>query len=202
MNLEKIFIYNKKRTLEKLKKALKEDNVDIGILPILNIINKSDSYYTSSSCYGRIVLLEIPVIGDKKEAKFLGKWHRKIDIDDLISASKNAKKGQLWLLSQSPIIHIVAKTNIAADKILKIAISCGFKNSGLKSLDKRIVVEICSTERLDCPIGKDGKIYCSNSHLDLLVNISNKILEKSTVKLKKLEQKLRKDLSTSKTTNT
>ena len=44
----------------------------------MNIINKSDDYYTSSSCSGRIVLIELPEIGDKKEAKFLGKWHREI----------------------------------------------------------------------------------------------------------------------------
>jgi len=200
MNLEKSFIENKKNATQKLNIAKKEKKVDIEILPILNIINASENYYTSSSCFGRTVILEIPSIGNKKEAKFLGKWHRQIDINELLTALKQAKKGQIWLLSQSPIIHIVSKNDIAADKLLKIAISCGFKNSGLKSFGNRIVLEICSTERLDCPIGEDQNIFCNKDHLELLINISNKIIERSTNKLFKLEKKLKKDLSTDKLT--
>jgi len=195
MSREKDFLDGKKSALKQLTKAINENQVDSGIQSILNIINNSDKYYTTSSCYGRIVLLEIPTIGNKKEAKFLGKWHRSIELNDLLSAIKNAKEGQLWILSQSPIIHITARSDNSAEKILKIAIACGFKNSGLKSIGKRIVIEILSTERLDAPIGENGKVFCNNEHLDLLVKISNEIIEKSTFKLNKLEEKLRKDLS-------
>jgi len=195
MSREKDFLDGKKSALEQLTKATSAKQVDSGIQPILNIINNSDEFYTTSSCFGRIVILEIPTIGNKKEAKFLGKWHRSIELNDLLSAIKKAKEGQLWILSQSPIIHITAISDYAADKILKIAIACGFKNSGLKSIGKRIVIEILSTERLDAPIGKNGKVFCNNEHLDLLVKISNEIIEKSTLKLKKLEKKLRKGLS-------
>jgi len=200
MNADRIFLEGKKNALAKLKKANNENKVDPGILSILNVINKSKNYYTSSSCYGRIALLEIPSIGDKKEAKFLGKWHRTINVNELLTASKNAKTGQLWFLSQSPIIHIIAKTNNLADELLKTAIAFGFKNSGLKSLGKKIVVEICSTERLDAPIGKDKILFCNKDHLELLVNISNEIMNKSIKKLQKLEEKLRKNLNTHKTT--
>jgi tRNA wybutosine-synthesizing protein 3 len=201
MNPDNIFLEGKKIALSKLEKAKKDNLVDKGILPILNIINNSDLYYTSSSCYGRIVLLEIPNIGNKKEAVFLGKWHRSISVDELISASNNSKKGQIWLLSQSPIIHITSKTIDAADRILKIAISCGFKNSGIRSLKKRIIVEICSTERLDVPIGNDKTIFCNKDHIDLLVSISNEVFNKSNNKLEKLRRELKKDLSTDKSTD-
>lgn len=196
MNEEKEFIQGKKSALIKLKKAQKEKKVDSGILSILNLINKSENYYTSSSCFGRIVLLEIPRIGDKKQAKFLGKWHGTISTNEIISAAKDAKTGQIWLLSQSAIIHIVAKTIDAADWILKTAIRDGFKNSGLKSFGKKFVVEVCSTERLDAPIGKDGDIYCSKNHLDLLINISNEIIIKSTNKIHKFEETLKNYLIT------
>jgi len=78
MSLESDFLENKKNALQKLDKAKIENKVDIGILPILDIINSLNEYYTTSSCFGRIVLLELPVIGDKKNAKFIGKWHRTI----------------------------------------------------------------------------------------------------------------------------
>lgn len=197
MNKEKEFIQGKKSAIIKLKKAQKEKKIDLGILSMLNLINKSENYYTTSSCFGRIVLLEIPQIGDKKQAKFIGKWHSTVSTDEIISAAKGAQIGQIWLLSQSSIIHIIAKTSDAADRILKTAIKCGFKNSGIKSFGKKIVVEICSTERLDVPIGKDGDIFCNKNHLDLLVEISNEIIKKSTKKLQKFEEILKKYLETS-----
>ena len=199
--VKKEFLDAKEKALKSLEKACTEKKADKEILTILSLINDSEECFTSSSCAGRIVLLEIPSIGDKKRAKLLGKWHRTIKVDEVISSVKRAKSGQLWLLSQSPIIHITAKTNNAADRLLKTAIACGLKNSGLKSIGKKIVIEVLSTERLDAPIGKDGVLFCNKAHLMLLVNISNEIIKKSTLKLKKFDEKLRKDLRTYKTTN-
>jgi tRNA wybutosine-synthesizing protein 3 len=201
MNKQRDFLDGKKIALEKLEKAKNNCKVDQDILPILNIINSSDKFYTSSSCYGRIVVLEIPKIGDKKNARFLGKWHRPIIYDELVSAFKNAKKGQIWILAQSPIIHLIAKTTNDADRILKVAYSCGFKHSGYKSLENKYVVEICSTERLDAPIGQDSEVFCKENYLKLLMNISNQILEKSKIKLDNFESKIKKHLSSDKSTN-
>ena len=184
------FLKNKKQTILKLENAKKEGLVDAGIIPILDLINSFDDYYTSSSCYGRIVLLEIPEIGDKKNAKWLGKWHRKIKTEEILDAFKKANKGQIWILAQSPIIHVFAKNLQSADNLIKTAIGCGFKNSGFKSVKKNIVVEITSTERLDSPVGKDGELFCDDEYLSLLVDIGNDVIDKSSVKLKKFEKKL------------
>jgi tRNA wybutosine-synthesizing protein 3 len=184
------FLENKKKILQKLENAKNNGEVDSGILPILDLINSLDEYYTSSSCYGRVVLLEIPVIGDKKNAKWLGKWHHKIKSDDVFSAVKDAKKGQLWLLAQSPIIHVVCKDVKSADKLLKLSVSCGFKHSGLKSVDRKIVVEVLSTERLDAPVGRDGSLFCDEEYLGLLVDVANDVISKSIGKLSRFEDGL------------
>ncbi len=194
MNPERDFLGGKKVALEKLSKASSENKVDSDILQVLNIINKSEDYYTSSSCAGRIVLLEIPSIGDKKEARFLGKWHESIKPSDILSTLGKSKSGQLWLLAQSPIIHISARAEYFADKMLKTAVSCGFKNSGLKSLGNKTVVEVCSTERLDSPVGRNGELFCKDEYLQMLVDISNDVLSKSRVKLIRFEDKLKEML--------
>jgi len=200
MDTERDFLNGKKRALQKLDQAINENKADKTILPILTIINEFSYYYTSSSCAGRIVLLQIPKIGDKQNAQFLGKWHQTIKPDELTSASKNAEVGQLWLLAQSPIIHLTAKTIASASLMLKTAISCGFKNSGLRSLDKKLIVEICSTERLDAPVGNDRILFCNDEYLELLISVANEVLEKSREKLSRFEEKLKKRLSTYKTT--
>jgi tRNA wybutosine-synthesizing protein 3 len=192
MSAEKYFFENKEKVLASLKKSCSKNEVDKKILSILSVINNSKMYYTSSSCAGRIILLELPQIGDKRNARILGKWHRSIQSHDLLSSLDSAEQGVIWLLAQSPIFHIVSKTNKAADKLLKLAISSGFKNSGIKSTSKNIVVEISSTERLDTPVGKDSIFYCNSEYLQLIISIANEIIEKSTIKLQRFKHQLRK----------
>ncbi len=181
------FLNLKERALIKLNKAENEKKIDEDIKNILKIINLNDNYFTSSSCSGRIVIIELPSLGNKKEARFLGKWHRKVKYSEIESAFKLSTNGMIWILAQSPILHVITKSNLSADKLIKIAISSGFKNSGVKSYFDNIVIEICSTERLDSPIGKNGKLFCNNEHLKLIMDISNHIILRSREKLGKFK---------------
>jgi tRNA wybutosine-synthesizing protein 3 len=187
---KKEFVDAKENALKSLNDACNSGKVDEGALPILDLINKIEGFYTSSSCAGRIVLLEIPQIGDKRGATFLGIWHRTIEPDELKTAATKAKTGFLWLLAQAPILHIGAETLQLADKMVKTAISCGFKNSAVKSLGKKIIIEICSTERLDAPIGRDGCLFCNEKQFSLLVEISNEVIERSQEKIDRFTKKL------------
>ncbi len=187
---ERDFIQNKKQTLETLDNAIKENLVDKKIIPIINLINSNKNYYTSSSCYGRIVVLEIPSIGDKKNAKFLDKFHREIKESEMFNSLKKATKGQLWLLAQAPIIHVFSKDLESGDILVKKAVSCGFKNSGFRSISKNIVIEITSTERLDAPIGVDGVLYYEKEYIPFLVNIANNVIKKSTKKLNQFKKEV------------
>ncbi len=65
---KKEFFDAKEIALKSLMEASIEGKVDEGIVSILDQINKIQGFYTSSSCAGRIVLLEIPQIGDKRGA--------------------------------------------------------------------------------------------------------------------------------------
>jgi tRNA wybutosine-synthesizing protein 3 len=189
---KKEFLDAKENALKSLEDACAEQKVDEGVLPILDLINRIEGFYTSSSCAGRIVLLEIPQIGDKRSATFLGVWHRTIEPKELMVAATKATTGLLWLLAQAPILHIGAQTLELADRMVKTAISCGFKNSAVKSTGKKVMIEICSTERLDAPIGRDGCLFCEEEYLCLLVEISNEVIERSGKKIGQFAKKLEK----------
>ena len=189
---QKEFLDAKENALKSLTEALHEEKVDEGISQLLTLINRIEGLYTSSSCAGRIVLLEIPSLGDKRAASFLGIWHRTILPSEFCSSLVHARHGLLWLLAQSPIIHIGAENLHLADTMIKLAISCGFKNSALKSTEKKINLEICSTERLDAPIGRDGVLFCDEQYLNLLIEISNNIIQRSNEKLDRLTKKISK----------
>jgi tRNA wybutosine-synthesizing protein 3 len=187
----KEFFDAKERALASLDKACTEKQVDEGILPILSLINNKEGFYTSSSCAGRIILLQIPQIGNKRGAEFLGIWHRTIQPEEVTEAAIKATEGFLWILAQAPILHIGVSSPELADALVKTAVSCGFKNSAIKSTGKKNNVELCSTERLDAPIGRDGKIYCEKEYLTLLIDISNEVIQRSQQKLTRFENILK-----------
>ena len=184
----------RENALRALEKAIKEEKVDPDIVDILQMINSRKDLFTTSSCSGRIVVIEVPYPGAKPGARFLGKWHREIRKEDLDEAIRKSKEGYIMFMVHPPIIHVVAVNPEIAENILKIALSSGFKNSGMRAFKGKIVVEIRSTERMDVLIGKDGKLMVSEEYLEILREMANLMLKKGKRKLqmfkKNMEEKL------------
>jgi tRNA wybutosine-synthesizing protein 3 len=191
MSIGKQFLDGKENALRSLDQATKKGEVDEAIVTLLSVINNSKSYYTSSSCAGRILLIELPALGDKRNAVFLGRWHRIVTVDEIQNAVIKARKGMIWLLAQAPIFHIIADSLEVADSLVKTANSCGLKNSSIRYLTKKIIVELASTERLDSPVGCNGHLLCSEEYLEILVDIANEVMERSQEKIKRFEIKMR-----------
>ena len=189
-----IFEEQKKRALEKLRIG----GADEEVAGIIEKINGFEDFFTTSSCSGRIALISIPEIGAKREAKFIGKWHRPATKEAVLEAIKLkskssagvSEKEEVWLLSQSPILHVACRGLEKAKALLRIAIESGFKYSGIKAISNskdngKVVVEIMSTERMDVPLGKDGVLFCSEAHIDFILSKSNFMLERGKEKLKR-----------------
>ena len=185
-----MFEEQKKRALEKLRIR----GADEEIAGIIEKINSSEDFFTTSSCSGRIVLISIPEIGAKRAAKFIGKWHRPpVSREEVQEAIKlKGREGiteerEIWLLSQSPILHVACRDLEKAKALLRIAIESGFKYSGIKAISKdgKVVVEIVSTERMDVPLGKDGVMFCSEGYMDFILSKANFMLERGKGKLKR-----------------
>jgi tRNA wybutosine-synthesizing protein 3 len=190
-NTKNSFNSYKQRNLLKLQEALEDHKVDTEVISLLERINTDERFVTTSSCSGRIVLLSLPRLGDKKQALFLGCWHHTPTTDDIKDAMKKYSMGQLWLLAQPPIFHIAARDINSATLMLSIGIEAGFKLSGIKTLQNQCLVELLSTERLDMPIGKDGIIYPDEVLLRFLLETAETVIIRSKEKLQRLDQKLR-----------
>jgi len=65
------FINARSRALKALRKAIDEEKLDEKILPVVEKINSISDYFTTSSCSGRMVILEVPSFGRKRKARFL-----------------------------------------------------------------------------------------------------------------------------------
>lgn len=184
------FLDHKKQAIQNLDKALQKEKVDSIIIPLLNKINNLPAYFTTSSCAGRIVVMQLPEIGDKKNAKFLGRWHRKVTKKEVCNAIDSFNIGQLWFLTQPPIFHIGCKSISAANIMMKTGINSGFKHSGIRSISGQIIVELQSTERMDMPLSKNGKSMIPDSLISFLIDTANTALQRAQEKLNRLEREI------------
>lgn len=190
--------WDKEERMESLDMKICEGEVDKEILPIVEKINSNPDYFTTSSCAGRIVLIEMPDLGDKEAAEFLGKWHREVEVKEIMDAFLKAKDNTtVFLLAQSPIIHIRCRTLESAVKLRNIAVESGLKYSTLKSLTLssknepvKVVVEILSSENIHVPVARSGKLFPDRDYLTFLVENANQALKRAREKLERFKASL------------
>ena len=188
---EKNFEEQKEKAMAGLRKALEEGKVDRDIIPLLEKINSLENYFTTSSCSGRISVMEMPHFGDKLNSVWLGKWHREVTDEEVLEAIGKHRSGQLWFLVRSPILHVAARTMEDAVKLLNLSIGLGFKYSNIKSVShKKLLVEIRSTERMDVPLGEDGELWVSEEYIGRIVSLANAQMRRFKGKLKRLEEEI------------
>jgi tRNA wybutosine-synthesizing protein 3 len=189
----------------------KSDKSSIGgwdkpIISLCEKINLEENLYTTSSCSGRIIIM----VDQDKKGKGLFKFvsHDLVDLEELRNAlskicgnesdtlraypEKSLKKiftgGKFK--SESPIIHICCRDLESAEEILNKSRDSGWKRSGIISLGKNIIVEMISTEKLEFPIIKEGKILVDDDFLKIVLEKANDNLKKGWLKIKKLEKEI------------
>ncbi|USN45171.1 MAG: hypothetical protein H6502_03875 [Candidatus Woesearchaeota archaeon] len=182
------FAEDKKRVLAKLfsPDKSKKGDVDKEIIPLLTAINAIDVLYTTSSCSGRIVLLEEPASKKKHEARWLFVSHAVVDAQDLLNVELSIDEGStLYLRQESAILHVACKDLDAAKKLLELCREEGLKHSGIVSFSKtgRIMVEMFFNERMDAPVkvGKDKLV--DDTYVVRAVAIANEKLSTTHKKL-------------------
>jgi len=185
---EKLFAQRKKDTFSKKDKS-HIGKWDEKIRGLCEKINKSSRYYTTSSCSGRIII----IADQDKKAKdlFLKRYHDLINFEqlkkDLEEVSKKSK-GLIKFKLDPCALHVVCKSLEDANELYSKAKLAGWKKSGIIAIDKRYVVELTSTERLEFPIIDKGKILVGDEFLKILVKRANEKLKKTWKKIKSLEK--------------
>jgi tRNA wybutosine-synthesizing protein 3 len=180
------FLQRKKDILSKLDKSSIGD-WDEQIKSLCEKINKSDDFYTTSSCSGRIIIM----IDQDKKAPGLFEFvsHRLIELKDIVRGiPKEQAKLDLKFKSEPPIIHIACRTLEGAESILRKAMNTGWKRSGIISMGKNIVVELISTEKIEFPLVKKGKVLVNDEFLEIVIERANNNLKKGWNKIKELKK--------------
>ena len=183
---------------DRKKKQLEmQDNSSIGrwdakIKNLCEKINKNESYYTTSSCAGRAVLIKQ---AEKKQADlFLFRTHDKITFSQLKKLLKETiksnKKDLIYFRQEQCILHAACRTLEDAQNLLDKAKQVGWKNSGIMASRERIILEMRSTEHIEFPIINKGRVIVDDKFLKILVKETNRKLEKTWDKIQRLEELL------------
>jgi len=185
------FEYQKQKQLSK-EDLSKKGSVDAAAAEIVKTLNNHPSYYTTSSCSGRVVLLLVPKSGRKDKSEWLYSTHGKANLKKLhvaLMAIRKEKKSKntVWLKQESAIFHVAAKTIEEAEALMDLTRKSGFKRSGMLTAKNRIVLEILGTENMTVPVAKDGKILVDKKYLSVLVSEANKKMKKNGERLKMFE---------------
>ena len=193
------FIFRKNNQLKKADKSIKQ-NWDDKIINLCELANKNDNYYTTSSCSGRILILIDSK--EKRDNLFIKVWHNQIsfielkkELNNLIDSKEKIKNKLIYFKQDPCILHIACRNLESAQKMLDIGILAGWKRSSIISSRKRFVIELNSTEKIEFPIIKEGKLLVDDNFLKIIVSESNKKLKTSWEKINKLENLLKKRLN-------
>ncbi|XP_062373330.1 tRNA wybutosine-synthesizing protein 3 homolog isoform X2 [Sardina pilchardus] len=139
----------------------KKGTIDDEIYPVVCLINDSSDYFTTSSCSGRIILID-GVLGLQK-------------------ASGNA------VFKFEPFVLHVQCKDIESAKILhSVAVNSGFRNSGV-SIGKRgkIIMAVRSTHCLEVPLSHRGEVLVNENYIHFLVQIANQKMAENVTRIKR-----------------
>lgn len=176
------FELDKKNTLGKIDKSQK-GKIDSDIKELIDLINSKEDYYTTSSCSGRIVVIEIPESGRKDEARWLLVKHGEVKVREIKDSLQSDK--DVWLKQEGMILHVCCKNIEAAEKLINTSKNTGFKRTGMITVNKRYIVEIVSTENVSTILSKKGKVLVDDNYLSVLVEECNDKIRKNKEKIDK-----------------
>ena len=177
----------------KKKDKSKKGCIDKDAVKIVNVINSKKDYYTTSSCAGRIVLLEMKS-KKKNECSWIFSKHDKVNFKEINDALKqynmtnkknrelplNAGKKeetifgyQIWLKQQPIILHVACGNIDSANKLLNISRKI-FRRAGIIGITKRkAMVEIIGDERVETIIA-DRNFAADEKYIKNLVRYANR----------------------------
>ncbi len=150
------------------KDRSKKGEIDHGIKPAIDIINRLEDFYTTSSCSGRIVLQKEPASARKKDFEWIYVSHSEPDIPEMKMMLADLPMETVWLRMEPFILHVCARDMESAERLMDVLRGAGLQHSGIMTTRKRIMLEATGNEHMDVPIARWKKLLISGSYLEFL----------------------------------
>jgi tRNA wybutosine-synthesizing protein 3 len=165
---------------QKMLAKLESEGCDGPVKQYLDLVNSAEGVVTSSSCYGRILVIDM---ADKKhETRFVGKWHRRAVADEVWAAIEGGS-GNIWFKFEPLILHVSCDSVETARKFLQAKAAAGIKRGGIFAVaPERVQIELEGTSRIQAPVKNGGELLVTREYVEKLVESANKKFEKNEQK--------------------
>ncbi|XP_075413466.1 tRNA wybutosine-synthesizing protein 3 homolog isoform X3 [Tenrec ecaudatus] len=165
-------------------------SVDEDVKEIVQLLNSRDQFFTTSSCSGRILLIDRGASGfevQKQNCCWLLVTHKPCVKDDVMVALEKAA-GDAILKFEPFILHVQCRQLQDAQLLHSVAIDSGFRNSGI-TVGKRgkTMLAVRSTHGLEVPLSHKGQLMVTEEYIDFLLNIANQKMEENKKRIEREE---------------
>ncbi|GAA6083878.1 tRNA wybutosine-synthesizing protein 3 homolog [Tachysurus ichikawai] len=196
MEGENTFKQWKKQCLNKLDLS-KKGNIDEDIKTLVSFLNNSDNYFTTSSCSGRIILIDGVsdcVDVQKQNCTWLFVTHNTCTKDDVIAGLEKSS-GDAMFKFEPCVLHVQCKRLEDAQLLHAVAINSGFRNSGVTMGKKgKIIMAVRSTHCLEVPLSHKGKVLVSEEYIAFIVGVANNKMDQNLKRIERFSDCLRSAL--------
>ena len=183
----------KNKLMSGLAEAKAQNLVDLEVIPYLDLINSLPFFATSSSCYGRLVIMDLPS-KKKNESQFLRKWHRKISLDEFLDGLYNTHGKRIWFKVDPLILHVSVDNVEHASRLLDVKTRAGIKRGGIFSIrPNRVQIEVEGTQKMEVPIKFDNRVLITDDYAEILVNEANRKMEENIKQWERFEKEFRNE---------
>ncbi|XP_053549888.1 tRNA wybutosine-synthesizing protein 3 homolog isoform X2 [Bombina bombina] len=185
METVRIFKHWKTQSLNKIDFS-KKGSVDEDIEDIVRIINQQDCYFTTSSCSGRVIVIDessdLSAI-QKQNCSWLFVTHQLCNSDNVFAALQEAT-GDAVMKFEAFVLHVQCRMLEDAQLLHNVAINSGFRNSGITVGKKgKIVMAVRSTHCLEVPLSHRGKCLVDKDYIEFLVHTANHKMEENKTRI-------------------
>ncbi|XP_008137761.1 tRNA wybutosine-synthesizing protein 3 homolog isoform X1 [Eptesicus fuscus] len=166
----------------------RKGSVDEDVAELVQLLNGREQFFTTSSCAGRILLLDGNINGfevQKQNCCWLLVTHKPCVKDDVIVALKKAN-GDAILKFEPLILHVQCRELQDAQILHSVAIDSGFRNSGI-TVGKRgkTMLAVRSTHGLEVPLSHKGKLMVTEEYIDFLLETANQKMEENKKRIER-----------------
>lgn len=186
----------KERHFKSLETAIAEKKIDPLMIDISNYISTTKEFFTTSTCSGRITLMDLDENEKKREGAFFRKWHRTVTFNEVWEGiCDETNTGNVWFKQDGLVMLIGTNTMENAKHVLNVVHNLGIKRVGINHFEPgKIHIELFGTHHMSAPVKKGKEILVEKKYVKELVELANKKWKLNNQLLKKLCAALKKEL--------
>ncbi|XP_074007950.1 tRNA wybutosine-synthesizing protein 3 homolog isoform X1 [Numenius arquata] len=170
---------------------------------VVQLLNGRPRFCTTSSCSGRLVLLQgPPAVREarggilKKNCAWLMVTHELCTKGDVMTALEKAT-GDVVLKFEPFVLHVLCQELQDAQLLHSVAIDSGFRNSGISvGRGGKIMMAVRSTHCLEVPLSHKGKLMVSEEYIEFLIHVANQKMEENMRRIDRFYKRLELALET------